>query len=55
MKKIFFFVAVQVVFENTATAYSAPNRTGQTGQAPLLVQTVAPQPMNARRIERAIP
>ena len=37
-KKFFIFVPVQVVFENTATAYSAPNRTGQTGQAPLFVQ-----------------
>ena len=47
MTKFFIFVPVQVVFENnslsnvrvtTATAYSAPNRTGQTGQAPLFVQ-----------------
>ena len=38
MKKFFIFVPVQVVFENTATASSAPNRTGQTGQAPLFVQ-----------------
>ena len=43
MKKFVIFVPVQVVFENThtlttATAYSAPNRTGQTGQAPLFVQ-----------------
>ena len=38
MKKFFIFVPVQVVFENTSTAYSAPNRTGQTGQAPLFVQ-----------------
>ena len=38
MKKFFIFVPVQVVFENTATAYSTPNRTGQTGQAPLFVQ-----------------
>ena len=53
MKKFFIFVPVQVVFENTATAYSAPNRTGQTGQAPLFAQQHrAAQATNARRNER---